>query len=61
MLCQICGKNPAIVLVGNPIDGLSVVGPFPSILDGCTWAEANCDHIAWTCCSVSTTTQFEES
>ena len=66
--CPECGAlaylvpdNPAVVLVGNPIDGLAIVGPFPSIADGCEWAEANCDHANWTVTSVQTTTQFEEN
>ena len=66
--CPKCGsfaylvtENPAVVLVGNPIDGLTLVGPFPSIADGCAWAEINCTHASWTVTSVQTTTQFEEN
>lgn len=65
--CPECGcfaylepKNPAVVLVGNPIDGLAIVGPFYSLGSAIDWAGENCDA-QWNAVSVQSVSQFEES
>lgn len=65
--CPECGcfaclepKNPAVVLVGNPIDGLIIVGPFPTLGHAIDWADENCDA-QWNAVSVQSVAQFEAS
>ncbi len=36
-----------VVLVGNVFDGVTVVGPFLSVEDGCLWADTNTDQEWW--------------
>ena len=31
-----------VVILGNPVDGFNIVGPFKNHMDAMTWAEAIC-------------------
>jgi hypothetical protein len=40
-------KGLHVVLVGNVFDGVTVVGPFLNVEDGCLWADNNTDQEWW--------------
>ena len=72
--CPECGSfaylvpnNPAVVLVGNPVDGLTIVGPFATLGhaidwagEACLWAGENCGT-QWNAVSVQSVSQYEAS
>jgi hypothetical protein len=38
---------PHVVLLGNPLDGFDIVGPFDAVDEAIEWAEHNVDSDCW--------------
>ena len=41
------GSEEWVVVLGNPVDGISIYGPFKNSMDAMTWAEKDPDGDWW--------------
>lgn len=46
-MAQLMRKPLWVVVVGNPFDGIRLIGPFEDGNDANEWADENCDTEDW--------------